>query len=85
MYALANTTDVDGLIPLYEPNELTETLQHVDKTYSLICYYVTPSRSSPSDRLYPADIDPFMCTHIIISFASVDKNRLHFTDNAVSR
>lgn len=80
-YALANTSDINNSSSQFVPNESAETFQHVSKNYSLVCYYVTPSRSSPSDRLYPANIDPFLCTHIIIAFASVDKNRIYFIDD----
>lgn len=58
--------------------------QHNEKKYSLVCYYVIPSRSSPRDRLQPSDIDPQLCSHIIIFFASIEENSINFTDTQVS-
>lgn len=83
LYALANDTTHEHA-KLNRPNYDVETYQHVEKTYALVCYYVTPSRSSSNDRLYPSEIDPGLCTHIIISFATIHNNSIHFPDTDVS-
>lgn len=69
----------------FTANESLEAYQHSKKNYSLVCYYVIPSRSSIGDQLRPSDIDPTMCSHIIVFFASVDDNScINFTDKRVS-
>lgn len=87
-YALANgsyspSTDRLNKASGNKINSNVETYQHVEKPYALVCYYVTPSRSSSVDRLYPDDIDANLCTHIIISFATVHNNSLHFADTDI--
>ncbi len=83
-YALANDSSVNSDIGPYTSNDSLETYQHVEKKYSMVCYYVSPSRSSPQDRLYPSKIDAFLCSHIIVSFASLDGNSINFVDKEVS-
>lgn len=82
-YALAHNASNVVNKSAFSANEFFETYQHVEKNYSLICYYVTPSRSSPQDRLQPYDIDPHLCSHIIIFFASIEDSRINFTDTEV--
>lgn len=88
-YALANGSYNPAVNRFNAPsrnkiNSDVETYQHIEKPYALVCYYVTPSRSSSVDRLYPADVDANLCTHIIISFATVHNNSIHFPDTDVS-
>ena len=44
----------------------------------LVCYHTNWAyhRAAPVN-FTPADIDPHMCTHLIYSFARVDKNTFH--------
>nr|QDA39875.1 chitinase 7 [Phenacoccus solenopsis] len=83
-YALANdTTGGSRTKFIYKPNYDVETYQHVEKPYALVCYYVIPSRSSSVDRLYPSGIDASLCTHIIVSFATIHNNSIHFPDTDI--
>lgn len=79
-YALANDSSIHVDTNGYDS---TETYEHEEKKYSLICYYVVPSRSSPQDRLSPSKIDPTLCTHLLISFATLDNNVIHFIESEV--
>lgn len=43
----------------------------------LVCYYTNWSQYRPKDGKYvPEDIDPHLCTHVIVAFGWMKKNRL---------
>ncbi|XP_061488237.1 acidic mammalian chitinase-like [Rhineura floridana] len=49
--------------------------------YKLICYVTqwAQYRAGPA-RFMPENIDPFLCTHLIFAFASMDKNQITTMD-----
>lgn len=48
----------------------------------IVCYYTIPWDLNTSRELSPSHIDPYICTHIIVGFASVVNNMLDIGDNA---
>lgn len=46
-----------------------------EEDYKIVCYYTNWAqyRTDPA-KFFPKDIDPNLCTHIIYSFAKLDKN-----------
>nr|XP_035935476.1 chitinase-3-like protein 1 isoform X2 [Halichoerus grypus] len=45
--------------------------------YKLVCYYTSWSQYRDSfGRCYPDAIDPFLCTHVIYSFANISNNEI---------
>uniref|UniRef100_A0A1Y1JQQ8 GH18 domain-containing protein n=1 Tax=Photinus pyralis TaxID=7054 RepID=A0A1Y1JQQ8_PHOPY len=56
-----------------------EIAKNPSSDYKLVCYYTFPS-SSPDD-LQPSDIDPLLCTHINVGFATVVNNTIFLNDN----
>lgn len=48
----------------------------------IVCYYTIPWDLNTSGELSPSYIDPHICTHIIVGFASVVNNVLDLGDNA---
>lgn len=48
----------------------------------LVCYYTIPGDLNTSWELSPSHIDPHICTHIIVGFASVVNSTLDIGDNA---
>ncbi|XP_011160586.1 chitinase-3-like protein 2 [Solenopsis invicta] len=48
----------------------------------LVCYYTISGDLNTSWELSPSHIDPHLCTHIIVGFASVVNNTLDIGDNA---
>ncbi|XP_053338997.1 acidic mammalian chitinase-like isoform X1 [Clarias gariepinus] len=50
---------------------------HLGSAYQLICYFTSWSQYRPDPVKYvPSDIDPFLCTHLIYAFASINSNQL---------
>lgn len=43
--------------------------------YKLVCYYNFPNQDV--DALKPGQIDPFLCTHINLAFATIQNNSLY--------
>ncbi|XP_021573666.1 oviduct-specific glycoprotein [Carlito syrichta] len=57
---------------------LVLVLKHHDGTaYKLVCYFTNwaPNRPGPASIL-PHDLDPFLCTHLIFAFASMNNNQI---------
>lgn len=48
----------------------------------IVCYYTVPWDLNTSWELSPSHIDPHICTHIIVGFASVVNNMLDIGENA---
>lgn len=48
----------------------------------VVCYYTIPGDLNTSRELSPSHIDPHICTHIIVGFASVVNSTLQIGDNA---
>lgn len=48
----------------------------------IVCYYTIPGDLNTSWELSPSHIDPHICTHIIVGFASVVNSMLDIGDNA---
>lgn len=42
----------------------------------LVCYYKIPSNDSTVEQLFPENIDPLLCTHIIIAAAFIANGTL---------
>lgn len=40
--------------------------------HHLVCYYALHEATNGTTPLQPEDIDPFLCTHILIAFATVE-------------
>ncbi|XP_045876323.1 oviduct-specific glycoprotein [Meles meles] len=51
--------------------------QHDGTAYKLVCYFTSwaQGRASPASVL-PQDLDPFLCTHLIFAFASMNNNQI---------
>lgn len=47
----------------------------------IVCYYTIPAEIDDSTKLVPYNIDPHLCTHIIIGFASIKNNTIHLGNN----
>ncbi|KAG8035639.1 hypothetical protein G9C98_001067 [Cotesia typhae] len=47
----------------------------------LVCYYTLPRTMNTTEELSPAHIDPNICTHIIVGFASVVNSTLSLGSN----
>ena len=46
--------------------------------YKLICYYTSWSQYREGDgSCFPDAIDPFLCTHVIYSFANISNNEIN--------
>ncbi|KAM9211844.1 chitinase-3-like protein 1 isoform 2-T2 [Dugong dugon] len=46
-------------------------------TYKLVCYYTSWSQYRKGDAsCFPDNIDPFLCTHVIYSFANISNNEI---------
>nr|QNM38152.1 chitinase 2 [Sogatella furcifera] len=45
----------------------------------LVCYYSLPDNESMTDQLWPDLVDPLLCTHILIAFASADNKTIQPT------
>lgn len=48
----------------------------------IVCYYTIPGDLNTSWELSPSHIDPHICTHIIVGFASVVNSTLDIGDSA---
>ncbi|KAL0603890.1 Oviduct-specific glycoprotein, partial [Plecturocebus cupreus] len=45
--------------------------------YKLVCYFTSWAHSRPGPAsILPHDLDPFLCTHLIFAFASMNNNRI---------
>lgn len=43
----------------------------------LVCYYTVPRKTEGTrDDLQPEDVDPFLCTHVIVAFARIINGNL---------
>lgn len=49
-------------------------------SYKLVCYYVLPNKTKDENTLLAEDVDPSLCTHINVAFASVVNNSLYLED-----
>lgn len=60
------------------PNASDERLSTTPEGFKFVCYYALPSNSNVLDAssLKPNDLDPHLCTHINLAFASVSRNCL---------
>ncbi|XP_048208099.1 oviduct-specific glycoprotein [Perognathus longimembris pacificus] len=48
---------------------------HNGAAYKLVCYFTNWAHSRPGPAsIWPHDLDPFLCTHLIFAFASMDDN-----------
>nr|XP_042135590.1 oviduct-specific glycoprotein [Peromyscus maniculatus bairdii] len=52
--------------------------KHNDGTaYKLVCYFTNWAHSRPDPAsILPHDLDPFLCTHLIFAFASMNNNQI---------
>lgn len=58
-------------------------IAHTSYAYIRVCYYAAYAAGrDPPAKLEPKDIDPFLCTHIVYAFASVNSSTL-LLDNRV--
>ena len=49
--------------------------------HKLVCYFTNWAFSRPSPAsILPRDLDPFLCTHLVFAFASVNNNRIVLKD-----
>jgi len=45
--------------------------------YVRVCYYTNWAQYRPAPmKFFPEDVDPFLCTHIIYSFAKLGQSKL---------
>jgi len=45
--------------------------------YVRVCYYTNWAQYRPKPmKFFPEDVDPFLCTHIIYSFAKLGRGKL---------
>ncbi|XP_055979495.1 oviduct-specific glycoprotein [Sorex fumeus] len=53
-------------------------LKHHDgAAHKLVCYFTSWAQSRPSPAsVSPRDLDPFLCTHLILAFASMNHNQI---------
>ncbi|XP_022174383.1 chitinase-like protein 4 [Myzus persicae] len=51
--------------------------KRMDKLNNLACYYLMPSDYT-LETLYPDEINPALCTHLIVTAARVQNNRVYF-------
>ncbi|KAL1772526.1 oviduct-specific glycoprotein [Sigmodon hispidus] len=53
-------------------------MKHDDGTaYKLVCYFTNWAHNRPGPAsILPHDLDPFLCTHLIFAFASMNNNRI---------
>lgn len=51
--------------------------KRIEKTYHLACYYSIPNDKT-SKNLLPSQINATLCTHLIVAFAQVQNNSVHF-------
>ncbi|KAM4872835.1 oviduct-specific glycoprotein [Thomomys bottae] len=50
---------------------------HNGAAYKLVCYFANWAHSRPGPAsILPQDLDPFLCTHLIFAFASMNNNRI---------
>lgn len=48
-----------------------------DAAYKLVCYFTNWAHHRPGlASIWPQDLDPFLCTHLVFAFASVNNNQL---------
>ena len=52
---------------------------HEVKDFKLVCYYNFPT--DDFNTLQPQDIDPFLCTHILVGFASIANHSINLAEN----
>lgn len=69
-----NTT----VVPDYVLDKLPKSIYRNKElsSYKLVCYYMTPV----GDDLEAEKIDPFLCTHVIVSFGRVKNNTFWISD-----
>lgn len=49
--------------------------KNADKNYKIVCYYTNWAQYRPAPaNFFPENIDPWLCTHIIFSFAKINDN-----------
>lgn len=54
----------------------------VDQDYKLFCYYENWAAVREGvQRMRPADVNPFLCTHLLYAFAKVSDNQLTTTED----
>ena len=70
---MINSTRLILLVLLIDASVALSIKQNDD--YKIVCYYTNWAqyRNGPA-KFFPKDIDPHLCTHIIYSFAKIDKN-----------
>ncbi|XP_014635521.1 PREDICTED: oviduct-specific glycoprotein [Ceratotherium simum simum] len=50
---------------------------HNGAAHKLVCYFTSWARSRPGPAsILPRDLDPFLCTHLILAFASMNNNQI---------
>jgi len=54
--------------------------KRMDKSYNMACYYLMPNVYTDED-LYPDEINPTLCTHLIVTAAEVLNNSVHFKNS----
>jgi len=60
----------------------TKTIRskRMDKLYNLACYYFMPSDET-DQTLFPNEINPDLCTHLIVAAAEVRNNNVYFKNS----
>ncbi|XP_006025096.1 acidic mammalian chitinase-like isoform X1 [Alligator sinensis] len=54
---------------------------HLGSAYKLVCYFNNWSQFRPEAAKYtPEDVDPFLCTHLIYSFAGIKDHKITTTE-----